>query len=752
VGQLWKQIDNKNQTVTFTYDALGRMKSRNEPGLNSGWLYDHASDPAQCASTKSCGQLVEAFTVDAGNNKTYRRLQSYDSVARPDTTSTVIDNIVHTSKQGYDGYGRLVSQTHQRGSSTARSYGYRYNEYGYLARLERSSGALWVATDQDAASRVTQALLGNSIQINRTYNPYSGRLTFATHAGNAGEKLREGYDYDALGNVATRIQAWNVNEAFSETFSYDELNRLRTSQVLGQAEQGFTYDAIGNLTSKTGMGIYTYAPSGANSVRPHAVQTVNGQSFGYDANGNREFTNGVRSATWTSFDMPDRLTKGTIHSTFAYGPEHQRTRQVRSDGTTLRYAGAIESEEKAGQVTVKTYLPLGLGVEIDRPTATQSETRYTHVDRLGSVIGITDEQGVLVEKMAYDVWGKRRSTDGSNTADGIDGQVDNKGFTGHEMLDQLDLVHMNGRVYDPATARFISADPIIQDPEHSQSFNRYSYVWNNPTNLTDPTGFQTVGAGITKADLDAAKQQKQEQEARAPDMGSGEGDATGGEGRFRWAMGSPSGSSDNSSKTSAAGNERPSFSMAQALANVSQTVVGVRNLIDGGYGTCTAQAFSNGEYFKGVGYSVAGAGYGLANVFLLRGAGGAVTNETVAVTTRFADEAALATQEVGENVVYRSVDAAANVNYVGITNNLERRAAEHLGSKGISIRMIPGLRNLSRADARAVEQTLIEHHKLARNGGTLMNRINSISQSNPAYANALQRGAELLKQASYPGF
>lgn len=57
------------------------------------------------------------------------------------------------------------------------------------------------------------------------------------------------------------------------------------------------------------------------------------------------------------------------------------------------------------------------------------------------------------------------------------------------MLDQLDLVHMNGRIYDPLMARFLSADPMIQDPAHSQSYNRYTYVWNNPTNLTDPTGF-----------------------------------------------------------------------------------------------------------------------------------------------------------------------------------------------------------------------------------------------------------------------
>jgi hypothetical protein len=48
---------------------------------------------------------------------------------------------------------------------------------------------------------------------------------------------------------------------------------------------------------------------------------------------------------------------------------------------------------------------------------------------------------------------------------------------------------MNGRIYDPLLARFMSPDPLIQDPMHSQSYNRYSYAWNNPTNLTDPTGF-----------------------------------------------------------------------------------------------------------------------------------------------------------------------------------------------------------------------------------------------------------------------
>jgi len=53
-------------------------------------------------------------------------------------------------------------------------------------------------------------------------------------------------------------------------------------------------------------------------------------------------------------------------------------------------------------------------------------------------------------------------------------------------------VHLNGRIYDPFVGRFLSADPEIQDPTHTQSYNRYTYVWNNPTNGTDPTGFANV--------------------------------------------------------------------------------------------------------------------------------------------------------------------------------------------------------------------------------------------------------------------
>jgi RHS repeat-associated protein len=64
-----------------------------------------------------------------------------------------------------------------------------------------------------------------------------------------------------------------------------------------------------------------------------------------------------------------------------------------------------------------------------------------------------------------------------------------RGYTEHEHLDNLGLIHMNGRVQDPLIGRFLSADPYVPDPWDGQSFNRYSYVRNNPLTRVDPTGF-----------------------------------------------------------------------------------------------------------------------------------------------------------------------------------------------------------------------------------------------------------------------
>ncbi len=95
--------------------------------------------------------------------------------------------------------------------------------------------------------------------------------------------------------------------------------------------------------------------------------------------------------------------------------------------------------------------------------------------------------------------------------------------------------------------------------------------------------------------------------------------------------------------------------------------------------------------------------------------------------------------------VYSAVDDAGKTVYVGITNNLGRRAAEHAATKGISIKALDGLTGLTRQAARGTEQALIESFGLERNGGSLMNKINSIASSNPAYQRLVDQGKTLIE-------
>jgi RHS repeat-associated protein len=139
--------------------------------------------------------------------------------------------------------------------------------------------------------------------------------------------------------------------------------------------------------------------------------------------------------------------------------------------------------------TIKT-ASLATGTPSNTAPVTTSTLSYLHNDHLGSIVAITDDSGAVVERLAYDPWGRRRFTDGkADQLDSLKGQKTDRGYTEHEHLDEMGLIHMNGRVYDPLVGRFMSADPFIQDPYDLRSFNRYSYAWNNPLELTDPTGY-----------------------------------------------------------------------------------------------------------------------------------------------------------------------------------------------------------------------------------------------------------------------
>jgi len=119
---------------------------------------------------------------------------------------------------------------------------------------------------------------------------------------------------------------------------------------------------------------------------------------------------------------------------------------------------------------------------------TTQQYLYLHRDYQGSILAISNQAGDVVEKRQFDPWGNIVSVqDGQgNILAGL--TVLDRGYTGHEHLQSVGIIHMNGRLYDPKLHRFMQPDNYIQDPYNSQNYNRYGYVLNNPLKYVDYSG------------------------------------------------------------------------------------------------------------------------------------------------------------------------------------------------------------------------------------------------------------------------
>jgi RHS repeat-associated protein len=141
------------------------------------------------------------------------------------------------------------------------------------------------------------------------------------------------------------------------------------------------------------------------------------------------------------------------------------------------------------------YTPDGF-VAIMKQIGTTKTMQYVAKDHLGSVMALYDTTRTLIEEFSYDAWGRRRNPTNWTYTSVPTATNTRHGFTGHEHLDKYALINMNGRVYDPVTGRFLSPDPVLQDPANAQNYNKYSYVLNNPLKYTDPSG-NVITGGVT---------------------------------------------------------------------------------------------------------------------------------------------------------------------------------------------------------------------------------------------------------------
>ncbi|WP_438016236.1 RHS repeat-associated core domain-containing protein [Sorangium sp. So ce315] len=488
-GELISQADALERKVTWAYDALGRPRTRvDQDGaerLTTLWTWDTAAH--------GIGKLHALASPDG--EKTY----GYTDRGQLDTISLRIDGerAPLEARLGYDELGRVETVTYPAPAGAAPFVvAHDRDVHGHVLAV-RDSGtklAYWRLSDVDDAGRFREEVFGNGAVTERSYFADKQRLRHMATQSAAGEVQDLDYGYDDLLNLTRRTDALQP-ENTTERFRYDPLQRL-TCAYLGDVERAsapcalrYDYHPNGNLTFKSDVGTLSYD----DPLHPHAVTGAGTDGFAYDAVGNQIARPGGTTVRYTPFDLPERITQGAATITFGYDGDQQRIRKTTPEKETLYFGDLYERVTDRASGTVEhryhVHSPERVVAIVTRG-GSDGGTRYVHVDHLGSVDALTDEDGDVIERRSYDPFGQRRNPVWGERPPASFPSETTQGFTGHESDDELGLVNMKGRIYDPRIGRFLTTDPIISLPSFGQSWNPYSYVLNNPLAYVDPGGFQ----------------------------------------------------------------------------------------------------------------------------------------------------------------------------------------------------------------------------------------------------------------------
>ncbi len=562
-GELISQSDPKNQVTNMVYDKLGRMIGRTDILANGAiegftqWFYEKGTDgsgaPIQGKLTAVVMNTDPALTLSQINTalvsglascsqasiSCHKTLYNFDIFARPLDTTVYYpgSSQAYISRVSYDLLGRtnrlydaldLVIGNSSSGVQTS------YNDYGYVSRVnDIGSGDLLQQTlATNERGQILSELRGNGVTSTNTYDNLTGQLTDQQAGiGSLFNVQNIHYKWDSVGNLKYRDNQtpYKSNgggtKNLKESFCYDGLNRLiKTVSGVASASPNCSgavdvfYDGLGNITGRMGLGSFTYG----SNAGPHAITASTGDAsvYTYDNNGN-QISGAGRTLVYTTYDQPTLITKNGVSTTFTYGPDRSRwqRKDVKNGVTTVTtYLGNVEKIEVLGSgfIEWKRYVS-GAIYTYKTNTSNQLQSNgstksFVYNDHLGSLDVITDSAGVIQQSLSFDPWGARRNGENWNafsttelSLTGFTQPISTHGFTGHEMVDDMGLIHMNGRIYDPKIARFLQTDPFIQAATNTQNFNRYSYVMNNPLNATDPSGFFFKGLRDAALPLGARK-------------------------------------------------------------------------------------------------------------------------------------------------------------------------------------------------------------------------------------------------------
>ena len=445
--------DGKNQDRSFTYDKLDRVKTVTyADGFVASYTYDRNGN----VRTRTDRAGSWSFTYDDDNRLT--------SSAGPGT-----DDASYT----YDLKGNVTSMTDPVGGTTE----YEYTEVDEVDIVRDPQGKETTYTyhaDHRGWREIVHYPTG--VEQRLAYDS-SGRVT-SVEAYSPTDVQLTNYDYlyTSSGGSDRAVRQRETTHNGVTNYTYDNANRLTVADYTDSpggapavADLSFTYDGNHNRVTSTRNGTTTtFGYNAADQLN------TSGSGATYDANGNMTASTayGLAAAGYNTTDQTTSLTP-------AGGPAR-----------THSFAGTAQSQWRtSGGDSFVTAGTLGI-TAIDRPSGDVTFVRepggglvsmrqdgqsYHYIfDGRGSVVGLTDSSGALVNTYIYEPYGRRAHATGTlfNPF-----QYD----AGYSIDGAGTLYKFGTRFYDANSANWTQVDPLPNQP-------RYAFVSGDPINHSDPTG------------------------------------------------------------------------------------------------------------------------------------------------------------------------------------------------------------------------------------------------------------------------
>ena len=508
--EVCSRTDARSVTATYNYDTLNRLASISySDGVTPAVYYCYDGTNSSCGvSNTSSNVMGRLSAMKDGSGST---IWNYDTDGRVVSEQRTIGTISKTISYAYNGDGTLSSITYPSG----RKVNYVVGNAERAQSATDATGTQYAVTASYAAAGPLSAVIYGKVTSGFSgFNASQGfdkrwDLTSILATSTAGTAINLGYCFYALvsgacpttgsnNNGTVGVMTNNKDTGRTETFAYDPLNRITsaTTQATSGADcwgQSFTTDALSNMYTITST--QTGCMVGALSAT--VTGTTNQLGFtappqpAYDKSGN---TTADGTYTYT-FDAENRITATSASAiTYIYDGNGRR---VEKSGTTLYWraiTGEVLAETDTSGNTKNEYVYFaGQRIAWWDGATPQQNLYYVYSDALGSTRTIAKANGTVCYDSEYTPYGQELNHTSACPS------TYNYKFTGYERDSETGLDYAFARYYSSRLGRFMSPDPLGGSIFNPQTLNRYAYVANSPTNMTDPLGLYCyVGEGCNQ--------------------------------------------------------------------------------------------------------------------------------------------------------------------------------------------------------------------------------------------------------------